>query len=36
MLGQTRLDTTGIYLQATAEDLKEAMDRHPLSSGYAL
>ena len=30
MLGHTRLDTTGIYLQATAEDLREAMARHPL------
>ena len=31
MLGHTRLDTTGIYLAATAEDLREAMDRHPMS-----
>lgn len=30
MLGHTRLDTTGVYLQATAEDLREAMARHPL------
>jgi site-specific recombinase XerD len=30
MLGHTRLDTTGVYLQATAEDLREAMDKHPL------
>ena len=33
MLGHTRLDTTGVYLQATAEDLREAMDRHPLGDG---
>ena len=32
MLGHTRLDTTGIYLAATAEDLREAMDRHPMGS----
>ena len=31
MLGHTRLDTTGVYLQATAEDLREAMGRHPLA-----
>ena len=31
MLGHTRLDTTGIYLQATAEDLKEAVQKHPLN-----
>ncbi|MEN6547565.1 MAG: tyrosine-type recombinase/integrase [Armatimonadia bacterium] len=31
MMGHSRLDTTGIYLSATAEDLKEAMGRHPLS-----
>ena len=31
MLGHTRLDTTGVYLEATAEDLREAMGRHPLS-----
>jgi site-specific recombinase XerD len=31
MLGHTRLDTTGVYLAATAEDLREAMGRHPLS-----
>ena len=30
MLGHTRLDTTGIYLEATTEDLKEAMGKHPL------
>ena len=30
MLGHTRLDTTGVYLQATAEDLREAMASHPL------
>ena len=30
MLGHTRLDTTGVYLQATAEDLREAIGRHPL------
>lgn len=32
MMGHSRLDTTGIYLSATAEDLKEAMSRHPLSA----
>ena len=32
MLGHTRLDTTGIYLEATAEDLREAMAKHPLMS----
>jgi site-specific recombinase XerD len=31
MLGHTRLDTTGIYLHATAEDLRDAMAKHPLS-----
>lgn len=31
MLGHTRLDTTGIYLHATAENLREAMGKHPLS-----
>ncbi|HEY3397838.1 MAG TPA: tyrosine-type recombinase/integrase [Armatimonadota bacterium] len=31
MLGHTRLDTTGIYLHATAENLRKAMARHPLS-----
>jgi len=30
MMGHSRLDTTGIYLSATAEDLREAMGRHPL------
>jgi site-specific recombinase XerD len=35
MLGHTRLDTTGVYLEATAEDLREAMGRHPLSAGAA-
>jgi integrase/recombinase XerD len=33
MLGHSRLDTTGIYLHATAEDLKEAMGKHPLNGG---
>ncbi|MEI6501978.1 MAG: tyrosine-type recombinase/integrase [Armatimonadota bacterium] len=32
MLGHPRLDTTGIYLSATAEDLRVAMGRHPLST----
>ena len=32
MLGHTRLDTTGVYLDATAEDLREALGRHPLSN----
>jgi site-specific recombinase XerD len=32
MLGHTRLDTTGIYLDATAEDLRDAVAKHPLSS----
>lgn len=32
MLGHTRLDTTGIYLQATAEDLRQAILKHPLST----
>ena len=32
MLGHTRLDTTGVYLEATAEDLREAMGRHPLGA----
>ena len=31
MLGHSRLDTTGIYLHATAENLREAMGKHPLS-----
>lgn len=31
MMGHSRLDTTGIYLSATAEDLREAMRRHPLA-----
>ena len=31
MLGHTRLDTTGVYLHATAENLREAMGKHPLS-----
>ncbi len=31
MMGHSRLDTTGIYLSATAEDLKEAMLHHPLT-----
>lgn len=30
MLGHTRLDTTGVYLHATAENLREAMGKHPL------
>lgn len=33
MLGHTRLDTTGVYLEVTAEDLREVMGRHPLSHG---
>ncbi len=32
MLGHSRLDTTGIYLHATADSLRAAMRRHPLSS----
>jgi len=32
LLGHTRLDTTGIYLEATAEDLREAMGRHPMAN----
>jgi len=32
MLGYSRLDTTGIYLHATAENLRHAMNKHPLSS----
>jgi site-specific recombinase XerD len=32
MLGHSRLDTTGVYLDATAEDLREAIGRHPLAS----
>ena len=35
MLGHTRLDTTGIYLEATADDLRETMGRHPLAAGGA-
>jgi len=31
MLGHSRLDTTGVYLHATAENLREAIDKHPLS-----
>jgi len=31
MLGHTRLDTTGIYLHATGEALREALAHHPLS-----
>jgi len=30
MLGHSRLDTTGVYLQATAEDLRQAISKHPL------
>jgi site-specific recombinase XerD len=30
VLGHTRLETAGVYLAATAEDLREAMGRHPL------
>jgi integrase/recombinase XerC len=30
MMGHSRLDTTGIYLSATAEDLRQAMALHPL------
>lgn len=32
MMGHSRLDTTGIYLSATAEDLREAMLRHPMEA----
>ena len=32
MLGHSRLDTTGIYLHATAQNLREAMRKHPLTS----
>jgi site-specific recombinase XerD len=34
IMGHSRLDTTGIYLSATAEDLKEAMGRHPLARAH--
>jgi len=30
MLGHSRLDTTGIYLHATADSLRAAMSKHPL------
>ena len=34
MMGHSRLDTTGIYLSATAEDLKAAMGHHPLVASH--
>jgi hypothetical protein len=30
MMGHSGLGKTGIYLSATAENLREAMERHPL------
>lgn len=33
LLGHTRLDTAGVYVDATAEDLRSAVARHPLSAG---
>ena len=32
MLGHSRLDTTGVYLHATAENLRDAMGKHPLGA----